>query len=147
MAESAASSKMIAIIVSIVTSGFTINLLYDRSGQKCFWLGAFVVIYVFIQILQAAIHKCCYTREEREDIDKLTIDHLFVIINFTLVFVIVTLLLDITRFFIAITHNKWYDYVNILAFVIGFTLFIFPHTEFRPTERQQCVSSVNRKLL
>lgn len=149
MAESNASNRMISIITSIFTSSFTINYLYDKSGQKGLWLGVFIILYAFIQILQSAIYRCCYTRQEENDVDKQTIHQIFLIINLTLAFVIITLFLDITKFFIAITHMKWRDYINILAFIIGFTLFIFPHTEYHParTDIEQCASPVNRKQL
>lgn len=130
MAESAASNKMISIVVSIFTSGFTVNLLYDKSGQKGFWPCALLLLYTYVQILEAVIIKWFYTRQEANDIDKQTIHQIFLIVDLTIVFITVAIILDIAKFFIAITCMKWYDYINILAYMVGFTLFIFPKFDF-----------------
>jgi len=120
---------MISIVVSIVTSSFTINLLYEYSGQKGFWICAFALAYVYVQLFAALIDKCFYTRREAQDIDKVTLQLLIGIVTLTIMFVLVTLLLDVVKFFMAITPMQWYDYVNILAFMLGFALFIFPHID------------------
>lgn len=116
------SAKLMSVIVSIFTSAFTLTLLYNFCTQKEIWFAIFVYLDAYIRALQTIITKCCYTRQEENDVDRVTLFDLTVVMQITITFVTVNLLLDILTFFISITHMKWYDYINIIADVIFFII-------------------------
>ncbi len=130
MAESPISGRLEGIVVSVFTSAFALSLLYRKSSARDLWLAIFLVIQIFVLIVQRVLNKCCYTRAETNDVDKTTLHRLVVIIQLTVRFVIVKLVMDIFTFQMAITHMNWQAYVNVGTVVISFVLAIFARIEF-----------------
>lgn len=123
------SGKMSSVVVSMFTSMFTVNTLYTYSSQKELWVAIFIVIELFIIVLQRLVTKCCYSRAQENDIDQTTLYRFTVILHLTVTFIIVKLVLDIFSFLIAITILEWYDYINILSVVLFFIMVIFARLE------------------
>lgn len=123
-------TKMSSVIVSVFTSMFTVSTLYQISNQQELWVAIFIVVELFVLVLQKLLTKCCYTRYEENDVDTVTLYRFTVILHLTLSFVIVKLVMDIFTFLIAITFMEWFDYVNILSVVLFFTMVIFARLEF-----------------
>lgn len=128
--ESAISGKMTSVIVTIFTTAFTLQTLYTISTQRELWVAIFAVLLVFVFVLQRLIAKCCYGRAEQNDVDKMTLYRATVILQLTVSFVIVKIIMDIANFLMAISVMHWQDYVNILTAVIVFVLAIFSRLEF-----------------
>lgn len=128
--ENEAGNDMSSIIVSVATSMFTVNMLYTISEQKQLWIAIFLVLELFVLVLQRVIAKCCYTRAEENDIDKMTLYRITVIIHLTITFIIIKLVMDIFSFLIAITYMESFDYINIGAVVLSFVMVILVHLKF-----------------
>ena len=124
------STRLTSVIVSVFTSMFTVSTLYTISDQKELWVAIFIVLKLFVIVLQRIVSRCCYSRAEAKDIDKMTIYRFTMILDTTITFVIVKLVMDIFTFLMAITPMAWYDTVNIANYVLFFTMVIFARLEF-----------------
>lgn len=121
---------MTGVIVSVFTTIFTLSILYSISSERLLWVAIFIVLKLFVLILQRLISKCCYSRVEKNDVDKTTLERFTVILDMTITFVLVKLVMDIFTFLMAINTMAWYDYVNIGGVVLFFVLVIFARLEF-----------------
>lgn len=130
MTESALTSKMTGVIVSVFTTTFTLSILYSISSERLLWVAIFIVFKLFVLILQRLISKCCYSRAETNDVDKTTLHRFTVILDLTVTFVLVKLVMDMFTFLMAVNTMAWYDYVNIGGVVLFFVLVIFARLEF-----------------
>jgi hypothetical protein len=128
--QSPIGSRMTSAVVSIFTSAFTITTLYQISTQRELWIAIFLEVELLFLALQQVVAKCIYSREEVNDVDKVTIFRFTTILHMTVLFVLVKLATDIFSFLIATTVMRWFDYVNILTTVVFFIIVIFARLEF-----------------
>lgn len=112
------------LVISTVTSIFTVNYLYSITSHKEIWILVFLYIMLVNIMIKKTIMHYVYHKYEKNDYDIISYYELSKIIHMCCIFIITILFYDLILFIRNISNLQWHEFLLFISIVITFGISI-----------------------